>query len=113
MITSWLQLKELDLSRNELEGSLPEAWGNLTSVSPGPPHLGVLAWQTCRQHAPLQHFLQQHISLTPSAIDDKLCGCAAAAVPSCWHEQYHRHPANILEQHGTGKHYYPYKCFYA
>lgn len=30
-----LQLKELDVSSNALEGSLPEIWSNLTSVSRG------------------------------------------------------------------------------
>ena len=29
-----MQLQELNLSSNALLGSLPETWGNLTSVSP-------------------------------------------------------------------------------
>ena len=31
---SLMQLTDLSLSDNQLEGSLPEAWVNLTSVSP-------------------------------------------------------------------------------
>lgn len=34
MNTCWVQLETLDLSSNRLTGSLPEAWGNLTNVSP-------------------------------------------------------------------------------
>lgn len=30
----FLQLLEMDLSTNQLDGSLPETWSNLTSVSP-------------------------------------------------------------------------------
>ena len=47
------------------------------------------------------------MSLTPLAINIKLFGCAAAGVPRCQHKQLHRHSANILEQHDTGKPYYP------
>ena len=33
-VQSVMQLWYLDLGNNQLEGSLPEAWVNLTSVSP-------------------------------------------------------------------------------
>ena len=41
-IQSLMQLEALDLGSNQLEGSLPEAWGNLTNVSPVLLHLVML-----------------------------------------------------------------------
>lgn len=95
-----MQLRVVDLSGNQLTGTLPKSWGNLTKVSCWP--MNVLAAQVLV----LATLLARVLGLLAKLIrlpDPKLSGCIAAEIFGCQQQQHQGYFTKRLGRPGAGQ----------
>lgn len=106
-----MQLRVVDLSGNQLTGTLPKSWGNLTKVSCWPMNVlaaQVLEWLT---RAPEQVLVLATLLARVSGLlaklarlpDPKLSGCIAAEIFGRQQQQHQGYFTNRLGRPGAGQ----------